>query len=480
MNNNRTKPEGINRRNFLKLGTLSGLALGSGSLLNGCGRTGGESRTGKAKNIIFMVSDGMSMGTLTAADHLMRRKLGRTSNWISLYEQNRVRRGLMDMASATSIVTDSAAAASSWGCGQRVYNGSINTTDDGEALSPVLKLFRDAGKGTGLVTTTRLTHATPAGFSANVPRRQLEDDIATQYLDRGYDLFLGGGSRHFEADRRNDGRNLFSEFKQAGYHVARNKQELNRYDGNGKLLGVFFDTHMPYTLDHRNTDELSRDLPTLPEMTRVALNRLSKDSDGFLLQVEGGRVDHGAHANDAAGMIYDQIMFDDAIGAVLEFAENRDDTLVIITTDHGNANPGLNAAGSGYLESNWRFDKLGEFRHTNNWIIPQLDERSSVSQIREIVEYATRIEIRRDEAEVLISALTGKYENLYRVMSTPYLVLGQILANYLAFNWIGRSHTADYVELCGFGPGSEKINAFNINTDIFPLMLEAAEIRQYA
>ncbi len=475
-----SKINSINRRNFLKLGTLSGLGLGTGTIFNGCSRKSNGFPQGKAKNIIFMVSDGMSIGTLTAADHLMRRKFGRMSNWISLYEQNRVRRGLMDMASATSIVTDSAAAATAWGSGQRVYNGSINMTEEGEALTPVLKFFRDAGKGTGLVTTTRITHATPAGFGANVPRRNHEDEIAAQYLERGYDLLMGGGARHFEAVTRSDGRDLFSEFSQAGYTVARNKKELSQNNGTGKLLGIFYDTHMPYTLDHKNIDELSMNLPTLPEMTRVALDRLSREENGFLLQVEGGRVDHGAHSNDAAGMIYDQIMFDDAIGTVLEFAGNRDDTLVIITTDHGNANPGLNGAGSGYLESNWRFDKLGDFRHTNNWIIPQLDKNSSVSHIRELVEYATRIEIRREEAEVLKKSLAGNYVNLHRVMSTPYLVLGQILANYLAFNWIGRAHTADYVELCGFGPGSERINAFNINTQMFDLMLDSAEIQQEA
>ena len=119
----------------------------------------------KAKNIIFMVSDGMSSGTLHMADLYSRRKLGRPSHWISLYEENLVQRGVMDMASASSIVTDSAAASSSWGGGQRVNNGSLNIGANGEEHLPILQKFKKAGKKVGLVTTVPVTHATPAGFS---------------------------------------------------------------------------------------------------------------------------------------------------------------------------------------------------------------------------------------------------------------------------------------------------------------------------
>lgn len=475
-----SKNGAFSRRDFLKTGALSGVALGSGTLLGGCTSSNGKARPGDAKNIIFMVSDGMSSGTLTTTDQFLRRNYGRPSHWISLYEQNRVGRGLMDMSSASSIVTDSAAASSSWGCGQRVTNGRVNMTDDEEPLKPVLKIFRDAGKATGLATTTTITHATPAGFGANVMARGDEQTIAEQYLERGYDVLLGGGNTRFAPEHRNDGRNLYSEYEQAGYKVVRKKDDLKAFNGSDKLLGIFYDGHVPYTLDHMNIEEYRRDIPTLAEMTESAINRLSRNPNGFILQVEGGRVDHAAHGNDAAGLIYDQIAFDDAIAKVLEFTENRDDTLVIITTDHGNANPGLNGVGSGYSESEPRFDRIAEFRHTNNWFLPQLDENSSVSRIRELVEYATKIEIRRDEAEILRKAYARDYENLHRMMSRPWPVMGQILANYLAFNWVGTSHTSDYVELAAFGPGSDRIKPFMLNTEMFQLMVEMGGVQAYA
>ncbi len=151
------------RREFLKAGALSALGLGAGGLAS---TANGHSRTnpaaveapGQAKNIIFLVSDGMSAGTLTMADLHLRRHHDRRSHWIRLYEDGGVRRGLMDMAAANSIVTGSAAGSSAWGSGYRVNNESVNIGPEGDEHPPILAIFRDAGKSTGLVTSTRITH----------------------------------------------------------------------------------------------------------------------------------------------------------------------------------------------------------------------------------------------------------------------------------------------------------------------------------
>ncbi|WP_233992719.1 alkaline phosphatase, partial [Salinibacter altiplanensis] len=296
---------------------------------NGQPRTdvSGIEAPGDAKNIIFLVSDGMSAGTLTMADLHLRRHHGRRSNWLRLYEEGRVRHGLMDMASANSIVTGSAAAASSWGSGHRVFNEAVNMSEDGEEYRTILEIFRDAGKGTGLVTTTRITHATPSGFGINMPARWSEDKIAAQHLEREYDVLMGGGARHFDSDQRDDGQNLFQAFEDKGYTVAQSKSGLNTWGHEGAFLGTFYDTHLPYVLDHQNISSHRQRVPRLPKMTDAALQRLSQNNDGFLLQVEGGRVDHAAHEDDTGGLVYDQVEFDEAIGTALDFAEGRDDTL---------------------------------------------------------------------------------------------------------------------------------------------------------
>ncbi len=466
---NKINGNGHDRRTFLKKGALFTTILGSGLWSStGCGIGSNE---GDSRNIIFLVSDGMSSGTLTMADVMLRRRDGRTSNWLRLYEEGRVQRALMDMASANRIVTCSAAASSSWGCGHRVNNGVVNVGPDGEEYPPILSIMRDSGKSTGLVTTTRITHATPAGFAANVEARGLEDEIAVQYLDRKVDVLLGGGNRHYDPEQREDGRDLYSEYRAAGYHVARHKTELSwRGAPTDRLLGIFAGSHLPFTLDHMNAPDLREKVPTLAEMTDIALQKLSKNPNGFIIQIEGGRVDHAAHGNDLGGLIYDQIAFDETIGVVLDFVENRNDTLVIITTDHGNANPGFNSSPDA------GFDRIQRFRHTSSWIQSELDHQSTIAQIRDRVYAATGLEITRDEAEVYLQAVRGTYAPVYRRMSGRSSALGQILANYTHVNWVGGSHTADYVELCSFGPGSEALKGFVMNTALFNVMTKAAGV----
>lgn len=468
----------FSRRDFLKTGAIS--SLFAGAVVTGCTPTNGQQRTGnwkgKAKNIIFMVSDGMSMGTLSMADHMSHIQRGVSSAWVELYEKNMVRRGFMDMASANSIVTDSAAAASSWGCGQRVVNNSVNMAADGTMFTPVMELFKNAGKKTGLVTTTRITHATPAGFIANVANRGMEHEIAVQMLERGADVFMGGGNRFFSGSLRNDNRDLYTEFEKKGYHVARSRSELMAIPSdNNPMIGIFTDEHLPFTVDHVNIPELRENVPTLAEMTDIALKRLH-GSNGFLLQVEGGRVDHGAHANDATGMIFDQLAFDDAIRVALEYIHANPETLLVITTDHGNANPGLNGDGDSYNDSNSMFESLTRATRSNDLILAELNRNDTVSRIREVVEHYTTHAITAEQAGILRQAMRREYSNLYKKMSSQSAVMGQILANYTAVNFIGNAHTSDLVELAVMGPGSEAVNGFVKNTDMFTLMLESAGV----
>ena len=191
-------------------------------------------------------------------------------------------------------------------------------------------------------------------------------------------------------------------------------------------------------------------------------------------------MDHGAHNADTGALIYDQAEFDDTIGTVLDFVEGRDDTLVIITTDHGNANPGVNAAGDRYSDSNAMFDRIDDFQYTNDWILSELDENSTYREIQDRVETAWQFPITRDEAEILQDSLRGNYEAAYRKQSGPDSVLASIQANYTSVNWLGTDHTSDYVELAALGPGSEAIGHFTRNTDLFDLMVEATGVQEFA
>lgn len=482
------KNNGFSRRDFLKTGALSTFALGAGVATNK-DHHGSKSTDGDAKNVIFLVSDGMSSGTLALADLVSQRQYGKKTNWIKLYESDRkFHRGLMDMASLNSNVTDSAAAASSWGSGKRINNGAVNWGPNNEQYKTICEIFRDAGKATGLVTTTRITHATPAGFSANVPTRGLENIIAQQYSERSFDLLLGGGKQHFSSEARTDKKDLLAEFRSQGYDVVTTKEGLTNARPDSKLFGVFSDSHLPYTVDYNSDPELQKTVPTLAEMTSEALKRLSRNDKGFILQVEGGRVDHAAHGNDPAGLIYDQIAFDETIDIVLKFTENRDDTLVILTTDHGNANPGLSGLGSGYRNSPIMLETIQGYRHSFEWLYGEIGyhwsmdriEHVSETRIRELVEFATRTAITEDEASMVANAFMGKFRAPFHDRQGPGAVLAGVLANYNGIYFIGTNHTSDYVEIAAWGPGSDRIPVFVRNTKIFDLMVDMAGVREYA
>ncbi len=478
----------ISRKDFLKKGALSALtlpvlspALISGKTSKTSTRKTRKDLQGAAKNVIFLVADGMSIGTLSMGNLMNQRQFDRTSHWIQLYNSERTyHRGLMDMAAADSFITDSSAAASSWGCGQRINNGGVNWSVNNEPLRPITHIFRDAGKATGLVTTTRITHATPAGFAAAAPSRNLEDEIAAQYFEAGIDLLMGGGDRHFNPDKRRDGRDLYGDFGKAGYTILKDKASMMADKTPRKVLGIFTDSHLPYTVDQNTVPQLRDNVPTLAEMTKSALDRLDQHPDGFILQVEGGRVDHAAHGNDPSGLVYDMIAFDDAIGVVFEYIENREDTLVIITTDHSNANPGVNGAGLTYTDAPMMFDQLQKFRHSNEWIQEQLPKEPTKQQVKEIIEQATRLQITDDEAKMLIDSMKGEFITPYRAERTPSAVLGAIQANYVSINWLGGVHTSDYVELAALGPGSETLTSFTRNTELFDIMVDVAGVRAYA
>lgn len=470
----------MKRRDFFlnsALGTL-GIGFTGSQILTGCTdqNPSKDEPDSTARNIIFLVSDGMSSGTLQMADLLSVRKYGRTSNWMRLYQDNLVRRAIMDTASANSIVTDSAAASSSWGGGVRVKNGRLNIGDNNEKYKPILQKFKDAGKAVGCVTSVPITHATPAGFCVNNLTRADQPGIALDYLRLRFDVMLGGGSEFFDAGSREDGRNLFEEFRSEAFQVAVSREELmSLSEGGNPVLGAFHTSGIPYALDHIQDAELVQKVPSLAEMTRFAIDRMKAHENGFVLQVEGGKVDWAAHGNDAGALLYDQLAFDEAIGVAMEFAEADKETLVIITTDHGNANPGLLKMD----KVDQKFDTLQNFRQTNEWVLRGLQANPENNQIIERIEHAAGIAITKEEAGLIKTYLGGLDEKgLYNPYKLPFALLADILKKYTGIGWAGGEHTGDYVELAMTGPGSEMLKPFVKNTDLHNFILTAVGVEK--
>jgi alkaline phosphatase len=480
--------QSLGRRAFLgRAGVLASVA-GSLEALHGAQQKSGA----RPKSIIWMVADGMSPSVLPMAEQFSQRVRGQGLLWQALLDRPEAVRGWMDMASLDSLVTDSSSASSSWGSGSRIFNGWVNTLPDGTELTTIAELARDKRKRVGLVTTATVTHATPAGFAAAVQKRDDEHIIAEQYLGR-VDVVLGGGRRFFDSNARKDKRDLIASYREQGFSYAATRDELLKLKSS-KLLGLFSASHLPYLIDRR-ADEAARSLvPTLAEMTEVALESLSASPNGFLLQIESARVDHAAHANDAASMLWEQLAFDEAIEAVLRYTERHPDTLVVMTSDHGNSNPGLVGMGYEYRDSSACFDRLARINSSFYAISPRLGGASEYSmktttaqptgpvpaaeRIQELAKYHFGFELSPDEVEVLRKAGSGgKKLSVNKQLDSLSGLMGQVIGNHTGIGWTGTTHTSDYTLVTALGPGAERFNGFIRNTEVFPALTELMDVK---
>lgn len=234
-----------------------------------------------------------------------------------------------DCARVPFATTDSASSATAYATGRDTLVGRISMDLAGADMQTLLEKAKMRGKGTGMVVTSEVTHATPAAFAAHVAHRDQKVDIADQYFDRKWsgepmiDVLLGGG---VDGLQRPD-RDLVAEFSQAGYQIAFDRQQLFAMDGN-RLLGLFAPEGLPRAWDRPGST------PSLAEMTNIALTTLNRNPAGFFLLIEGSQIDWAAHRNSVPGVISEMEEFMAAIRLVLDFARGQKDTLVIVTADH--------------------------------------------------------------------------------------------------------------------------------------------------
>ncbi len=469
----------VSRRGFLRRGGSAaalGALLGAGGFeevraQDGPARTGtdGPRARGRAKNVIFLVADGMSAGTLMLGDLYSRAVKGKGSVWVEWLSKAPgtgtrapIARAMLDTSECHGGVTDSAAAATAWSIGEKTVNGAINVTPDGRAPEPLWVRAKRAGKRIGVVSTARITHATPAGYVANIHQRDLEGLIAEQMVARGVDVMLGGGKRFFPD----------ALLATRGGVVVHDLGELRRVDPwaalNGGLLGTFTDSHMSFEIERSRETE-----PSLAEMTRAALSVLENAEDGFALHVEGGRVDHAAHYNDAGAIVREMVAFEDALGVCLEWAAGRsaDDTLVIATTDHGNANPGLADYGAEGLK---KFETLLTYKRSLYWCLREFrrgSERTGAALAR-LMREGTGEELGAEEVAYLDRWVRGEAVDIETHRNMNMGPMGAILANRNGVGFVGPNHTGDLVECTAQGPGSEGLWGARNLTDLERVVAE--------
>jgi alkaline phosphatase len=265
------------------------------------------------KNVIFLIGDGMGVSHVHA---------GLTANKGKLFLENFKHIGFANTSSADKYVTDSAAGGTALSTGKKTTNGAIGVDVNKQSIKTILEDAEDKGLSTGLVSTSAITHATPASFIAHQESRNMYEEIAADFLKTDIDVFIGGGYKHFT--ERKDGRNLVEELKEKGYRV---EQDINTIKNikEGKLAGLTASEHNG-RLDERGD--------MLPVATNTAIDILSNNKKGFFLMVEGSQIDWGGHAGSTIYIVEEMLDFDRTVGKALEFAARNKQTLVIVTADH--------------------------------------------------------------------------------------------------------------------------------------------------
>lgn len=331
---------------------------------------------GEAKNVIFFLGDGMGPSTVTAAriykygedGSLTIDKIERTARIKTYSNDAQTTDSAPSMAAYTTgvkmnnevIAMSAETIATAPG---RDANGNLTinncaATGNGVSVPTILELAKAKGKAVGAITTTELTHATPAATYSHICHRNAQYHIAAQSvpggvgynaaLGEGVDVLMGGGRNHYtpydastNKTGRADGRNLLTEFAAKGYTVAATKAEMAAAPNNKKFVGIYSSrSHLEYELDRTATPPVGEgaNQPSLAEMTVKAMDLLSGNANGYFLMVEGGRIDHALHATNAKRALVDTIAFDDAVKAALDKARTTDptlaNTLIVVTADH--------------------------------------------------------------------------------------------------------------------------------------------------
>lgn len=288
--------------------------------------------TTSPKNVIFLISDGAGLSQISSA-YFYKDSSVNYSRFKNI--------GLMHTFSSDNDITDSAASATAFSTGEKTYNGAIGVSDNFKPLENITEIASKKGVKVGVISTSSITHATPASFFAHTKSRNFQEDIALQLSKSEIDYFAGGGTKFF--NQRNDGINVLDTLNLNGFNV--NTNELDSFDNvkkDEKLAYLLASDGLPRIIDGRGH--------FLKNATILGIDFLRQNNNSFFIISEGAQIDWAGHDNDANYLITELIDFDNTIGAVLDFAENDGETLVVVTSDHETG--GFTLAGKDF-KANW-------------------------------------------------------------------------------------------------------------------------------
>lgn len=468
--------------------------------------------TDNPKYIFFLIGDGMSSSQATLAEYYNQFENLEDPNhdyeehgesFIDMTEEKHSDRLMMhrlDFAGSTrtagsfTLVPGSAQTATSLATGIKTDRNTISLDLNDNPVKSVLMAAKEKGMATGLVSTARITHATPAAFGSNVPDRGMENEIAAQYLENKIDYLAGGGARHFlassnENSKRKDDRNLFEEFANEGYEVFESSSETAAFrnympQAGDRVLYTPTNSHVVYEIDRVN-----KLVPSIAEMTQKGVDLLSQDDDGFFMMVEGGRIDHAAHDNDVAATIHDTLAFDDAVKTAYKFyLKHPNETLIIVAGDHETGGLGLNSCEG--MEYDYFID-LGpirdikvsieegfEYTGDRDQVYTDLKENFGIKKLtdreKEMLENAMDLQDAEGSGADVMEF--GGYWPQASWISPVQSTIAHITSKRSEIGWTSSAHTGQIIPIRSHGVGAAKYNNSMDNTDVAKITAELLDI----
>ncbi|WP_257284213.1 alkaline phosphatase [Endozoicomonas sp. SESOKO1] len=434
------------------------------------------------KNIIYLIGDGMATAHRQVAEYYLQEKTGNPNARLAMNSLPVA--GINTTHSADSLVTDSAASGTALAAGVKTNNGMISMLPDGTKVATLLDGAQAQGKSTGLITTTRLTHATPAAFVANNISRGNENEIADDYATANVTYVAGGGYRHFvvgKDSKRTDGQDLVANMEQQDYRTFVGTESVDSFRGyqpkvGDKVFAAFTKSHTPYELDRMQSDVT----PSLAEMTEKGIELLSKNKNGFFMMIEGGRIDHAAHANDIAGVVYDTLAFDAAVQKALTFYQQHpEDTLVVITGDHETGGMGM-GFGKNY------FMTLSQINHARQSVEDKLQNiyrGDREAFYRHIAEQFKLNDLKSDEKIVIeraMDAVDNKDPQLgvnYGGYDPVAIAVAHVTSKRAGVYWTSYAHTATQLPLSAIGVQADELGGFKDNTEVAQTLADIMQVK---
>lgn len=453
----------------------------------------------KAKNVIFLLGDGLSVAHRTAA-RLMSKGMteGKANGRLAMDDLDHM--ALIGTSSTHSIATDSANTMSAYMTGHKSRVNALGvyadrtpaTMDDPKVETIAEALRRVTKKSIGVVTTSEIEDATPAAVVSHTRKRDEKAAIVGMFYDVKPEVVLGGGSAYFLAkdvpgSKRKDDKDYIKLFQDAGYTLATDKDELQKAAGSDKILGLFHTGNMDTQLDRaflkKGTVGKFPNQPGLVEMTQVALDQLSKNEDGFFLMVEAASIDKMSHPMDWERAMVDTIEFDQAVAVARKFQESHPDTLVVVTGDHTHGVSVIGTIDDDKPGTEMR-EKVGTYDDAG---FPNYEDKDSdgypdnVDVSRRLAIFANNYP---DHYETFRPKLDNPFQPAVKSESGAYVaneaykdVPGAVFVQgNLPKNADTAVHAVDDVVLQAAGPGAEDFKGYMEQSDVYKVLADTLAI----